>query len=132
VRPISLRSRRPEYLALAGFLLAVAVVAIVAGVVTAGSANDWYHALAKPSFNPPDRIFRPVWTALYLMMAVAAWRVWCRANRSVARPALIAWWAQLALNLGWSLLLFGAKAVGLARSSGRASGSRASTTPRRG
>jgi tryptophan-rich sensory protein len=55
-----------------------------------------------------------VWTVLYLMIAVAGWRVWLRRGESGARPALAAWAVQLALNLAWSLLFFGGRVIGAA------------------
>jgi tryptophan-rich sensory protein len=59
-------------------------------------------------------VFGPVWTVLYLMIAVAGWRVWRRRGEAGAGLALGAWGVQLALNLGWSLLFFGARMIGLA------------------
>lgn len=82
--------------------------------VTATSVATWYPTLAKPSFNPPNAIFGPVWTALYGMMAVAAWRVWRRADRSLARGPLTVFALQLAVNLGWSVAFFGLREIGLA------------------
>lgn len=92
-------------LALAGG--ACAAVAGLGGLATAaGMADGWYEQLAKPSWNPPDGVFGPVWTGLYAANAVAAWRVW-RAAGPQARGALTLFGAQLALNLGWSVLFFG-------------------------
>ncbi|MBM3498844.1 MAG: tryptophan-rich sensory protein [Armatimonadetes bacterium] len=59
-------------------LLVVFAAAAVGGAATSSSVGDWYQALRKPSFNPPAWVFGPVWTALYAMMAVAAWLVWLR------------------------------------------------------
>ena len=86
-------------------------VAAIGGWVTAGSVSTWYPTLAKPGFNPPDWIFGPVWTALYALMAVAAWRVW-RTLGTVRNRALVLYGAQLALNLLWSILFFGAHRIG--------------------
>jgi tryptophan-rich sensory protein len=92
--------------ALAVSLALVFAIAGIGGWVTAGSVDGWYRTLAKPSFNPPAWIFGPVWTALYVLMAVAAWRVW-RQFGSVRHPALLLYALQLALNLAWSILFFG-------------------------
>ena len=67
----------------------------------------WYASLAKPSWNPPNYLFGPVWTVLYVLMAVAAWLVWQKAGFSGAGPALTLFVAQLALNALWSYLFFG-------------------------
>jgi benzodiazapine receptor len=103
-----------NWLALAGFLGLCFAVAAAGGAVTASSVGSWYAGLAKPSFNPPAWVFGPVWTVLYVMIAVAGWRVWCRRGEAGARAALIAWGVQLALNLGWSFLFFGAHLIGAA------------------
>jgi tryptophan-rich sensory protein len=89
-------------------------VGALGGWVTAGSVKDWYPTLQKPSFNPPNWIFGPVWTVLYVMMGVAAWRVWCQARGGRARRPLTLFALQLALNLGWSVAFFGLHAIGAA------------------
>jgi tryptophan-rich sensory protein len=100
--------------ALAGFVALCFVVAAAGGAVTATSVGTWYAGLAKPAFNPPDWVFGPVWTALYLMIAVAGWRVWRRRSESGAWLSLGAWGLQLSLNLSWSMLFFGAQMIGAA------------------
>lgn len=89
-------------------------VGALGGWVTAGSVKDWYPTLSKPSFNPPNWLFGPVWTVLYVMMGVAAWRVWCKAWADRARGPLTLFALQLALNLGWSVTFFGLHAIGAA------------------
>lgn len=84
------------------------------GAVTASSVNDWYPTLNKPSFNPPNWVFGPVWTTLYVMMGIAAWRVWRAADRDTARGPLALFALQLAVNLGWSIAFFGLRDPGLA------------------
>lgn len=101
-------------MALAGFIALCLAVAAAGGAVTATSVGTWYAALEKPPFNPPDWVFGPVWTLLYLMMAVAAWRVWRLREAPGARPALGAWALQLTLNLSWSYVFFGARMIGAA------------------
>lgn len=100
--------------ALAGFVALCFAVAAAGGAVTATSVGTWYAGLAKPAFNPPDWVFGPVWTALYLMIAVAGWRVWRRRSERGAWLALGAWGLQLSLNLSWSMLFFGARMIGMA------------------
>ena len=75
------------------------------------SPDDWYAGLVKPVWQPPAWLFGPVWTVLYIMMAVAAWLVWRAGN---ARAALMLFGGQLLLNLAWSFLFFGARSPGLA------------------
>ena len=90
-----------------------ALVAAIGGAVTAASLPVWSAGLAKPPFNPPNWIFDPVWTARYLLMAIAAWRVSRRGGQGRERSlALGLWGAQLALNLAWSLIFFGRHAPG--------------------
>ena len=84
------------------------------GAVTNTSVTTWYSTLAKPSFNPPNWIFGPVWTTLYIMMGVAAWRVWRATDRDTARGPLAVFALQLAVNLGWSVAFFGLRDPGLA------------------
>ena len=96
--------------------LAISIV-LVAGAASFGalfSPGDWYAGLVKPSFNPPNWIFGPVWTALYFMMAVAAWLVWRRRDTQPVTLALAVYLAQLALNALWSWLFFGLHAMGAA------------------
>ncbi|THD59293.1 TspO/MBR family protein [Phenylobacterium sp.] len=96
-----------------GLISAIAFVGVALGVgalgglATASSVTTWYLGLNKPAFNPPNAVFGPVWTILYILMAVAAWRVWRRARRSGLWSALTLYAAQLVLNLAWSLIFFG-------------------------
>jgi translocator protein len=76
--------------------------------------GEWYAALNKPAWNPPDWIFGPVWTALYTMMAVAAWLVWRRGGFAGQGRPLGLFLAQLALNALWTPLFFGLRQPGVA------------------
>jgi len=76
--------------------------------------GEWYASLEKPSWNPPNWIFGPAWTALYAMMAVAAWLVWRRGGFAAQALPLAAFLVQLLLNALWSWLFFGLKNPGLA------------------
>jgi len=83
-------------------------------MATATSVGTWYPTLVKPAFNPPNWMFAPVWTALFFMMAIAAWRVWRRDGLRNARWALMLFALQLALNLSWSIVFFGLRSIGWA------------------
>lgn len=72
----------------------------------------WYAGLKKPAWNPPGWIFGPVWTALYTMMALAAWLVWRRGGFGVQRVPLLLFIAQLLLNACWTPLFFGLRWIG--------------------
>ena len=80
---------------------------------TASSVRDWYPKLRKPAGTPPSWIFGPVWTTLYLLMAVSAWLVWREYGRG-ALSALLIFFAQLALNIAWSGIFFGSRMPGVA------------------
>jgi tryptophan-rich sensory protein len=67
----------------------------------------WYESLVKPSWNPPNAIFAPVWSVLYMLIGIAAWLVWRRSGFSVAAAALAIFIIQLFLNALWSYLFFG-------------------------
>ena len=98
---------RNQWIVLAGFILLCLAVGFGASFATQSSVTDWYPALVKPSWNPPSWLFAPVWTVLYIMMAVAAWLVW-KAGKDTS-GAMILFFSQLALNFAWSFLFFGAR-----------------------
>jgi len=98
---------------LAFWLAVVAAVALVGSSVTLAKIPTWYAGLATPSFTPPNSLFGPVWTVLYVMMALAAWRI--GAASDAARTRAVALFAvQLALNAIWSPVFFGLEAPKLA------------------
>lgn len=103
-----------DVLSLAGFLVLCLVVSGIGATITATTVRTWYPTLHKPPFNPPDWVFAPVWTTLYVLMAIAGWRVWRRARLEVTRKALIVFVVQLALNLAWSFIFFGLQQISLA------------------
>ena len=74
----------------------------------------YYASLVKPSWSPPAWVFGPVWTALYLMMAVAAWLVWRQGGWRAQRAPLSLYLLQLALNALWTPVFFGLRSPGLA------------------
>jgi translocator protein len=74
--------------------------------------GEWYAALDKPPFNPPSWLFAPVWTVLYVMMGVAAWRIWKTAASAERTTALRSFAVQLVLNAAWSPTVFGMHSLG--------------------
>ncbi len=106
--------KRRDVIGLVLFLALCLAVSGIGGAITATSVDTWYQSLQKPPFNPPDWIFAPVWTALYVMMAIAGWRVWRRDGIESRRSALALFAVQLGLNLAWSLVFFGLQRIGLA------------------
>lgn len=97
-----------KYLTLLPFILAVALVAAVGGTFKPGA---WYLALAKPTWTPPGWLFAPVWSVLYVMIAVAGWLVWRKAGFGLV---LGIWALQLVLNMAWSWIMFGQHQIGWA------------------
>ena len=90
-------------------IIAVTAASIVGQLATYPNLAPWYSGLSKPSFNPPNWLFAPVWTALYVLMAFAVWRVLRQPGASAARRlALGLFFVQLALNAAWSWMFFGA------------------------
>jgi benzodiazapine receptor len=93
-----------------GLVVALVVVFTAAALgnwATLSSVNDWYRTLNRPAWTPPDWVFGPVWTALYAIMAVAAWLVWRKTGLWRARWPLAFFLAQLVLNTLWSVVFFG-------------------------
>ena len=91
-------------------LLVVVCVAIgfLSGMVTRDSITTWFPTLVKPVFNPPNWIFAPVWTSLYIMMGIAAGLVWTsNSNEKTVQKALGFFAIQFGLNALWSFLFFG-------------------------
>lgn len=91
-------------LALVGFVGLCLLVAVSAGAVTQTSVRTWFLTLTRPAGTPPNWVFGPVWTTLYVLMGVAAWRVW---RVPGTRPLLRLWGWQLLANAAWTPVFFG-------------------------
>lgn len=86
------------------------LVGFLSSFATQSSVNDWYVGLQKPFFNPPNEIFAPVWTVLYILMGTAAGIVWSKGFHHVwVKTALYHFGFQLLLNALWSIVFFGLK-----------------------
>ena len=92
------------------------VVGYLSSITTQSSINTWYPTLIKPSFNPPNWLFAPVWTLLFIMMGIAAGMIWNQLEnqRELVKKALLFFTVQLLLNALWSYLFFGLNNVLLA------------------
>ncbi|MCL4374789.1 tryptophan-rich sensory protein [Patescibacteria group bacterium] len=103
---------------LSKLLLAIVIcegVGLISAPFTSAAIPTWYAGLEKPVFSPPNWLFAPVWTSLYLLMALSAYRVWIRGTRAKkVRVALLFFLIQLLLNFLWSPLFFGLRAPLLA------------------
>lgn len=100
---------------LSGMLVMVGTAAGLGGLATAQGMDGWYQTLEKPAFSPPDGVFGPVWTTLYLLMVISAFLVWRQGWPSrEAKLALSLFGIQLGLNMLWSVLFFGLQSPGAA------------------
>lgn len=86
----------------------------VGGLVTVNEIPTWYASLNKPSFNPPNWLFGPVWTTLYLLMGISAYLVWKQPVSKERNKALQLFILQFILNFCWSFIFFGMHATGWA------------------
>ncbi len=90
------------------------VLGAVGGLVTAAEIPTWYAGLTKPSFNPPNWLFGPVWTALYILMGISCYLVWKQAPSPARNRALSVFIIQFILNFCWSFIFFGMHETGWA------------------
>lgn len=100
-------SRMHSALALAGWI--ALVLGLGSGMGLFFGPDAWFDALHKPTWNPPNWLFAPVWTTLYVLIGISVWLVWRQKDAAPAlrRRALILFWCQLALNLAWTPIFFG-------------------------
>ena len=103
-----------QWLVLALFVIICLGTAALGAAWTNLSVGDWYVTLAKPSWIPPKWVFGPVWTTLYIGMAIAAWLVWRNKGLGEAWLPLLLFGVQLFLNAAWSALFFGMRNPGIA------------------
>lgn len=86
------------------------LAAALGSAFTTGAIDTWYATLNKPFFNPPNWVFGPVWTLLYLLMGISLYLIWItKTDKKTKRQALTFFFIQLGLNALWSILFFGLK-----------------------
>ncbi|MGE0605871.1 MAG: TspO/MBR family protein [Pirellulales bacterium] len=99
-------------------LVVLIVICLGAGglgaVATTPEIDGWYKTIEKPTWNPPNWLFSPVWTCLFVLMGISAWHVWKPAGCKDAAIPLTLFAVQLALNIAWSWIFFGAHQIGWA------------------
>jgi len=115
IDPPARRANRANLLALIGFVGLSALVWLSNGAVTASGVGGWYHVLSRPAFTPPDWVFGPVWSVLYVTIGVSAWLVWRRVDIGLhrKRAALRIWGWQLLVNAVWPPVFFGLHWMGV-------------------
>jgi benzodiazapine receptor len=97
-----------KILRIAVVLMTCLVIGYLSGMVTRESITTWYPKLVKPFFNPPNWVFAPVWTVLYIMMGIAGGLVWNKieTDEKTVKTAFKFFMIQLALNAAWSFIFF--------------------------
>lgn len=97
-----------------GFVVWILICFLPAIIGSQFGPGDWYQTLAKPEWNPPNWIFGPVWTLLYILMGISVWIIWKNYGLKTAAIPIGFFVAQLVLNSLWSWFFFGLENVGLA------------------
>jgi benzodiazapine receptor len=94
-------------------IIAVLAAAVIGSLFTGKTVTVWYPELKKPVFTPPNRVFGPVWTILYILMAISVFLVWQQGlDTTDGLVAFILFWTQLVFNALWSAVFFGLKSKG--------------------
>lgn len=106
-------SSSSDWMLLGASLVLTLAAAAIGGAVTARPVQTWYRTIRKPTWNPPDWLFGPVWTILYILMGISLWRVWRIGwDLGAVRTAVLLFLAQLVLNVLWSVIFFGQRQLG--------------------
>ena len=101
-----------KYISLIGFIIITFAASGISSFATRISKEPWYSSINKPSFNPPDWVFAPVWTALYVFMAIAVWLIWT--NSKKIKKIFYVYFIHLFINATWSVIFFGFHEIFLA------------------
>ena len=97
-----------------GFVLIPVIVGVIASIATSSSVDTWFQTLEKPFFNPPEWLFAPVWTSLYVVMGISSYLIYTSAQSAMRILALDVYIMQLFLNFLWSWLFFWFNSPGFA------------------
>ena len=100
-----------KFVSLFLFLITTFSASFIGGITTFKFKEPWYSTLVKPSFNPPDLVFGPVWTILYILMAIAIWNVWIKSKNI---NLVYLYFIHLFFNTTWSVVFFGFNQIELA------------------
>ena len=92
-----------KFVSLFFFLIVTFSASIIGGIVSSKFKDPWYSSIIKPSFNPPDWIFAPVWSLLYFFMAYAIWNVWIKSRE---KRLIYLYFIHLVFNTTWSVVFF--------------------------
>ncbi len=101
-----------KYISLIGFIIITFAASGISSFATRISKEPWYSSINKPSFNPPDWVFAPVWTTLYVFMAIAVWLIWT--NSKKIKKIFYVYFIHLFINATWSVIFFGFHEIFLA------------------
>ena len=101
-----------KFLSFILFFVITFSASFIGGLVTISFKDPWYSQLVKSNFNPPDWIFAPVWTTLYLMMTLAIWFFWHSKKRNLSTVYL--YFIHILFNTTWSIVFFGLHQILLA------------------
>ena len=96
-----------RWIGLAVFILVCLGAGGLGAIATTPDIDGWYTTLTKPTWNPPDSVFGPVWTTLFILMGIAAWLVWKPEGFKHAAVPMTLFAVQLVLNISWSWIFFG-------------------------
>lgn len=114
-KKVSVKKPAFSLLPLLGWIALCEAAGIIGSFFTVSAIPTWYATLVRPSFSPPNWVFGPVWTALYMLMGIAVYRVWrLGMNKPAVKSAVVFFLVHLFFNAIWSMLFFGAKNMPLA------------------
>lgn len=97
-----------NYKMLVGFIFIPLLAGAIGSIFTTPNIPNWYASLNKPDLNPPNWVFAPVWTTLYILMGISAYILWSKTKEMFSLQLKI-FWVQLILNTLWSVVFFGLK-----------------------